>query len=266
MDLIWLAAYLLLGAVTGVLAGLFGIGGGGVMVPLLTLLFIAQGFPEATLVHLALGTSMAAIVPTAAASVLAHQGHGSVDWPAVRGLTPGVLLGTFAGTFLAARLPAQPLAVFFVIFMSCVAVQMLLDRKPRPARALPGRAGLVSVGTGIGGVSSLVAIGGGTMTVPFLLWCNRSMPQAVGSSAAVGLPIALAGAAGYALNGWGQSGLPAYTLGFVYWPAVLAMAAASLVTTPLGASLAHRLPVTWLKRLFALLLIGLALQMLRSLW
>ncbi len=261
---VWLICYVILGAVTGLLAGLFGIGGGAVMVPVLAVLFAARGFPSDYVVHLALGTSMAAIVPTSIASLYAHNRHNAVLWLAVRGLAPGILLGTFAATFLAAYLPPGPLAIFFCIFMSYVAAQMILNRKPSPSRQLPGLVGLSGVGAGIGGVSALVAIGGGTMTVPFLAWCNVRLQTAIGTSAAVGLPIALAGSTGYILNGWGTAGLPAHTLGFVYWPAVLAMAAASLFFAPLGAKLAHRLPVPILRKLFAGLVILLALQMLRT--
>ena len=261
---IWILAYLFLGLVTGVLAGLFGIGGGAVMVPVLTVLFSAQAFPADYLVHLALGTSMATIIPTSISSLRAHHKHGAVLWPAVRGLAPGILLGTFSATFLAAYLSPRPLTVFFCLFMTYVAAQMILNRKPNPSRQLPGWLGLSAVGAGIGGVSALVAIGGGTMTVPFLNWCNVRLQTAIGTSAAVGLPIALAGATGYVLNGWAIQGLPENTLGFVYWPAVLAMAAASLLSAPWGAKLAHRLPVSTLKKLFAGLIILLALQMLRT--
>lgn len=261
---IWLVSYLLLGVMTGFLAGLFGIGGGAVMVPVLTVMFVAQGFAPDYVVHLALGTSMAAIVPTSIASLRAHNKHGAVLWPAVRGLAPGIVAGTFAATFLAAWLSPQPLAIFFCLFMTYVALQMILNRKPDPARELPGLAGLTLTGGGIGGVSALVAIGGGTMTVPFLVWCNVRLQTAIGTSAAVGLPIALAGSMGYVLNGWGNASLPAYTIGFVYWPAVVAMAVSSFIFAPLGALLAHSLPVATLKKLFAALVILLALQMLRT--
>jgi len=261
---IWLLAYLALGLLTGLLAGLFGIGGGAVMVPVLTVMFAAQGFAPEYVVHLALGTSMATIIPTSLSSLNAHHKHGAVLWSAVRGLAPGILLGTFAATFLAAILSPRPLAIFFCVFMSYVAAQMILNRKPSPSRQLPGALGLASVGAGIGSISALVAIGGGTMTVPFLTWCNVRLQTAIGTSAAVGLPIALAGATGYLINGWGTAGLPDHTLGFVYWPAVLAMAAASLFSAPLGAKLAHKLPVATLKKLFAALIIVLALQMLRT--
>jgi uncharacterized membrane protein YfcA len=263
LDL-WLIAYLALGLVTGLLAGLFGIGGGAVMVPVLTVMFAAQGFAPDYVVHLALGTSMATIIPTSLSSLNAHHKHGAVLWLAVRGLAPGILLGTFAATFLAAMLSPRPLAIFFCIFMSYVAAQMILNRKPSPSRQLPGAIGLASVGAGIGSISALVAIGGGTMTVPFLTWCNVRLQTAIGTSAAVGLPIALAGATGYLINGWSAPDLPANTLGFIYWPAVLAMAAASLFSAPMGAKLAHKLPVATLKKLFAALIIVLALQMLRT--
>lgn len=261
---LWLLAYVVLGVVTGFFAGLFGIGGGAVMVPMLTVMFAAQNLSDSVIVHLALGTSMATIIPTSIASLRAHHQHGAVLWPAVQGLAPGIIIGTFGATFLAALLSPRPLAIIFCCFMLFVATQMILNRKPHPGRELPGLVGLSSVGAGIGGVSALVAIGGGTMTVPFLSWCNVRIQTAIGTSAAVGLPIAVAGTLGYLLNGWGAADLPARALGFVYWPAVLAMATASLFSAPMGARLAHRLPVATLKKLFAALVVVLALQMLRT--
>lgn len=262
MDFSLLFCFLALGAVTGVFAGLFGIGGGGIMVPVLTFLFARQQFPADQLLHMALATSMAAIVPTAMASLLAHHKHRAVLWPVVIKIAPGILIGTFAGTFFASFLPAPPLAVFFSCFMAFVALQMVIDRKPKASRQLPGVPGLSSAGTGIGVISALVAIGGGTLTVPFLVWCNTSLPVAIGTSAAIGLPIALSGALGYILNGWDQLNMPDYTLGYVYWPAVLAMASMSFFTAPLGARLAHRLRISLLRKLFALLLVSLSMQML----
>lgn len=266
MDIYFIASLLALGAFTGLFAGLFGIGGGGIMVPVLTLLFLQQQFPAEHLLHMALATSMAAIVPTAIASLRAHHQHHAVIWPVVLKIAPGILFGTFAGTFLASYLSAKPLAIFFSCFMALVAVQMVRNRKPKPSRQLPGLIGMSATGSGIGAVSALVAIGGGTLTVPFLVWCNVSLPVAIGTSAAVGLPIAFSGALGYIFNGWHQTGLPDHTLGYVYWPAVIAMACMSFFTAPLGATLAHRLPIALLKKLFALLLIALSLQMLYTLF
>jgi uncharacterized membrane protein YfcA len=262
MDIYLIISLLVLGAFTGLFAGLFGIGGGGIMVPVLTLLFVQHHFPAEHILHMALATSMATIVPTAIASLRAHHKHKAVLWPVVIKITPGILLGTFAGTFVASYLSAKPLAIFFSCFMALVALQMVINRKPKPTQQLPGGLGVASAGSGIGAISALVAIGGGTLTVPFLVWCNVALPVAIGTSAAVGLPIALAGATGYVVNGWNIADLPAYTIGYVFWPAVLLMAAMSFITAPLGAKLAHRLPVALLKKLFALLLIGLSIQML----
>jgi len=262
MDIHFLIAFLILGAFTGLFAGLFGIGGGGIMVPVLTVIFVKLAFPAEHLVHMALATSMAAIVPTAIASLRAHHKRGAVIWPVVLKISPGILFGTFAGTFLATYLSAKPLAIFFSCFMGFVALQIVLDRKPKPSRQLPGNFALTGAGAGIGGISALVAIGGGTLTVPFLTWCNIALPVAIGTSAAVGLPIAFSGALGYLINGWPLENLPAHTLGFIYWPAVVAMATASFFTAPIGARLAHTLPVHMLKKCFAILLVGLSLQML----
>lgn len=262
MDLVWLGSFLILGIFTGLFAGLFGIGGGGIMVPVLTLIFIKLAFPSEHIVHMALATSMAAIVPTAIASLRAHHRRGAVLWRVVINITPGLLLGTFVGTFFASYLSAKPLAIFFSCFMVLVAWQMLANRKPKPSRNLPSAVVLNAVGTGIGSVSALVAIGGGSMTVPFLVWANVTLPVAIGTSAAVSLPIALAGSFGYVINGWTLANLPQYTLGFIFWPAVLAMASSSFFTAPLGARLAHSLPIPLLKKLFAGLQIILSLQML----
>jgi len=260
----WIAAYLALGAFVGFFAGLLGVGGGGIMVPILTTMFAAQGFPHEHLVHVALGTSMAAIVVTSISSLRAHHAHGAVRWDIVRGIAPGVLAGTFAGTFVASRVASAPLAIFFGCFMAYVAVQMILNVKPKPSRELPGAVGLASVGGGIGVISALVAIGGGSLSVPFMTWCNVKMQNAIGTSAAIGLPIALAGAAGYLINGWGSTGLPQWSVGYIYLPALFAISLVSTFTAPFGARLAHRLPVGTLKKIFAGVLVLLSAKMLHT--
>lgn len=264
MAIEWLAAYLVLGAFVGFFAGLLGVGGGGIMVPVLATMFAAQDFSREHLVHLALGTSMAAIVMTSIASLRAHHAHGAVRWDIVRGIAPGVLIGTFAGTFVASRVASAPLAIFFGCFMGYVALQMILNVKPKPSRELPGAAGLAGVGAGIGLVSALVAIGGGSLSVPFMTWCNVKMQNAIGTSAAIGLPIALAGAAGYLINGWASDGLPEWSVGYVYLPALVLVSVVSTFTAPLGARLAHRLPVATLKKIFAGVLVVLSLKMLHT--
>jgi uncharacterized membrane protein YfcA len=263
----WLLAYLALGTFTGFLAGLLGVGGGGVLVPLLAMMFAAQGFADDHLMHLALGTSMATIVFTSLSSFRAHHKHGAVLWPVVRAMAPGLVLGTLAGAQLATQLPSRALAIFFALFMAYTAAQMLLNIKPKPARALPGNAGLFGVGAGIGGISSLVAIGGGGLSVPFLTWCNVKIQNAVGTSAALGFPIAVAGTIGYMVNGYGamqEGGLPAGSFGFIYLPALAGTVIASVVVAPLGVKLAHRLPVATLKKIFACLLLALVAKMLHQ--
>lgn len=260
----WWFSYLFLGAFVGFFAGLLGVGGGGIMVPVLTTLFVMQGFPMDKVVHLALGTSMAAIVLTSFASLRAHHRHGAVRWDIVRTITPGILVGTFGATFIASRVPSEPLAVFFACFMAYVSVQMLLNVKPKPSRDLPGPVGMTAVGSGIGGVSALVAIGGGSLSVPFMTWCNVKVHNAIGTSAAIGLPIAVAGTVGYLVNGWSAEGMPDFSFGFVYLPAFVLLSVASVYTAPLGARLAHKLPVATLKKVFAGLLVALCLKMLHT--
>jgi uncharacterized membrane protein YfcA len=263
---VWWLTYLALGAFVGFFAGLLGVGGGGIMVPVLTSLFVAQGFPKDTVVHLALGTSMAAIVLTSLASLRAHHRHGAVRWDVVRHITPGILAGTFAATFIASRIASEPLAIFFACFMAYVSLQMLANIKPKPSRALPGPLGMSAVGAGIGGVSALVAIGGGSLSVPFMTWCNVKVHNAIGTSAAIGLPIALAGTLGYLVNGWGSAGMPALSLGFIYLPALGLVSAPTLYTAPFGAKMAHRLPVATLRKIFAGVLLLLCAKMLHAIF
>ncbi|WIM04675.1 MAG: sulfite exporter TauE/SafE family protein [Candidatus Nitricoxidivorans perseverans] len=261
----WFVGYLLLGAVAGFFAGLLGIGGGGIMVPVLAMMFAAQGFPDAHLMHLALGTSMCAIVFTSAASLRAHHAHGAVRWPIVKSIAPGIVAGTLLGAQVAGRLPTRPLAVFFALFMAYVAVQMIANIKPKPSRGLPGPTGMFGAGLGIGGVSALAAIGGGTMSVPFMVWCNVGMREAIGTSAAIGFPIAVAGTVGYMASGHGAEGLPAGSFGFIHLPALAGTAIASIPLAPLGARAAHRLPVTTIRKVFAGVLVLLSGKMLYSL-
>jgi uncharacterized membrane protein YfcA len=260
----WWLAYPLLGVVVGFLAGLLGIGGGGVMVPMLTAFFLAQGFPHEQVLHMALGTSMATIALTSVSSLRAHHARGAVHWDIVRRITPSILAGTFAGTFIASRLGAAPLAVLFACFMTFVAAQMLYNVKPKPSRNLPGSVGMSAAGLFIGAVSALVAIGGGSLSVPFMTWCNVRMQHAIGTSAAIGFPIALAGTTGYLLNGLWESGMPPFTLGYIYLPALILAGVVSVFVAPLGAACAHRMPVALLKKAFAGMLILLVVKMLHG--
>jgi uncharacterized membrane protein YfcA len=261
-----IAIYLGVGAVAGVLAGLLGIGGGLVIVPMLVFCFTWQAIPNESIMHIALGTSMASIIFTSVSSFMAHHRRGAVYWTVVRRIVPGILVGTFLGTIVAARLSTGFLKGFFSLFLYYVAVQMLWDKKPKPSRGLPGNAGMFGVGNVIGVVSSLVGIGGGTLSVPFMVWCNIPVHHAIGTSAAIGFPIAIAGTLGYIINGWNVVNLPPYSVGYIYLPALVGLVGASVLTAPLGVKLAHSLPVARLKRVFAVLLLVVATRMLVSLF
>ncbi|MEO7151981.1 MAG: sulfite exporter TauE/SafE family protein [Burkholderiaceae bacterium] len=263
LDLGWplVLELLALGAATGYVAGLLGVGGGMLMVPFMTLLLTSRGMPAQHVVKMALATSLATICFTSIASVRAHARQGAVRWDLVRLLAPGILLGGLLGAQLAIALPARLLAVLFALFVSVSAVQMILNKKPSPTRRLPGGVGLFGVGGGIGAVSALVGAGGAFLSVPFMIACNLPIHTAVATAAAVGFPIALAGTVGYAIGGWSLADMPAGTVGYLYVPALLTIAAASVLTAPMGARMAHRLDVAQLKRVFAALLVVLATYM-----
>jgi uncharacterized membrane protein YfcA len=178
--------YIVLGAFAGVLAGLLGIGGGLVIVPMLNIAFEWQNFPEVHIQHIALGTSLATIIFTSLSSMRAHHKRGAINYTAFWRLAPGIILGTYIGAVIAAQLPTGFLKAFFGFFLYYVATQMLLNIKPKPNRELPGLTGTTAAGTGIGIFSALVGIGGGTLTVPFLSWCNQTMHAAIATAAAVG--------------------------------------------------------------------------------
>lgn len=255
-------AYLALGAGAGTLAGLFGVGGGLLIVPALAFAFAAQGMPAEHVMHLALGTSLATIVVTSASSARAHHRYGSLLWPVVGRLVPGIVVGALAGAALADRLPSLGLQRFFGVVELLVAIQLWVDWRPAPGARLPGFAGMLPAGGAIGLVSSLAGIGGGTLTVPFLTWCNLAMRNAVAVSAACGLPIALAGSVGYAAAGWGEAALPPWSTGYIYWPAFAGIAVGTVLFAPLGARLAQRWRDRIMKRAFALLLVAVGLRML----
>ncbi len=256
-----LAIFLAIGAVAGVLAGLLGVGGGLVIVPVLVLLFERSGFDGGQVMQLALGTSLATIVFTSLSSIRAHHRRGAVHWPVVWRLAPGLFAGTAASAFVVRLLPTWLLKDFFGLFAITVAVQLALELRPNPGRQLPGSVALAATGGGIGAVSALVGIGGGSLTVPFLAWCNLPMREAVATSAACGLPIALSGALGFLAAGWGDPRLPPLAWGYLYLPAWFGIAATSVLFAPLGAHWAHQLPARQLKRIFALFLAFLGLHM-----
>lgn len=263
----WWPIYLLLGAIVGFFAGLLGIGGGLIMVPVLTFIFATQHFPPDRILHIALGTTMAAIIFTSVSSLRIHHAHGAVNWQIVKYITPGIIIGTLGGATLVSALPSRVLSIIFVVFIYYAATQMLLKTIPKPSRTLPGRLGMFGAGSVIGAISSFVAIGGGLLTVPFLSICNVRLQHAIGTAAAVGFPIAVAGAIGYIANGMAQpQPLPEYSLGYVYLPALGWIVLASTLTAPLGAKTTHIVQTATLKKIFVGLLYLLGTKMLIGLF
>ena len=264
LELEWIVIFLALGSFIGFMAGLLGIGGGGIMVPVLTTIFLQQGIALENVVHLALGTSMASIIITSISSLRAHHLKGGVIWDVVKGMSLGILVGTYLATLLVSHISSIYLALFFSVFMAFVSIQMFLNKKPKPSRELAGNIGLSIAGSGIGAISALVSIGGGSLTVPYLSWQNIDLKKAIGTSAAIGFPISIAGTLGYVINGWENTSVENLTFGYVYLPAVLIISIASFFTAPYGVKLAHSLPIHTLKKIFAILLIILSIKMLIS--
>jgi uncharacterized membrane protein YfcA len=257
----WWALYPLMGLLAGFFAGLLGVGGGFILVTLMVMAFGAQGFPAEQLMHVALGTSLATIIFTSAKSTQAHHRHGAVRWDIVRHTAAGLAIGTLLGAWIAHWLKSTWLAAGFVAFAIYSAANMLFDLKPKPSRQLPGPVGL-QIGAGsVGVLSALVGAGGGFASVPLMSLCNVPMRQCVATSAALGLPIALAGTVGYLVTGLGKDHLPPWSLGYLYLPALVGIVAGTFVTVPIGAKLTHTLPVPKLKKVFAVVLVVLAAKM-----
>jgi hypothetical protein len=254
--------YLFTGAVAGLSAGLLGIGGGLIIVPILFFIFSSQAVPAAHVMHMALATSLATIVITSLSSARAHHKRGAVLWPLVISLSPGIIIGAWLGAMLASSLASDILKPVFGVFELLVAIHLLINYKPDTHSSSISTATSTIGGVVIGGVSSTVGIGGGTLTVPFLLWHNISIRNAVASSAACGFPIAVAGTAAYIVSGWNTAGLPAYSLGYVNLPAFAVIIVTSIIAAPAGAALAHKLPEKTLRLFFALCLLALAIRML----
>lgn len=253
----------LLGLSSGFLAGLLGIGGGMMMVPFITIILSGRGVGPDLAVKMAIATSMATIMFTSISSVRAHHQRGFVRWDLVRRLAPGIVLGgALASLGVFSILKGSWLALFFAAFVSFSATQMFLDKKPAPTRQVPGTAGLLGAGGVIGFLSGLVGAGGGFVSVPFMTWCNVAIHNAVATSAALGFPIALANVLGYVISGQSLQHLPPFSIGYIWLPALAVIASCSVLTAPLGARAAHKLPVKQLKRVFASILYMLAAYML----
>ncbi|MFC5461484.1 sulfite exporter TauE/SafE family protein [Massilia niabensis] len=261
MDPLLILALLAMGAFGGFAAGLLGIGGGMVLVPFITMIFTARGVPDELVVHMAIATSLGTIMFTSLSSMRAHHKHGAILWHVVKMLAPGIVVGSMIGPWIGKQMNSSALAFFFGIFVAFSATQMLINKKPAAARELPAAPGMFATGGLIGILSGLVGAGGGFISVPFMTWCNVRIHNAVATSAALGFPIALAGTLANIFYGWDEPGLPEYSLGFIYVPALLIIVAASVTLAPLGARTAHRMPVRRLQQVFAVILYALAAYM-----
>ncbi|MDO4642047.1 MAG: sulfite exporter TauE/SafE family protein [Neisseria sp.] len=260
MEVILLLA--LAGSFAGFIAGLLGIGGGMIIVPVVLWAMQLQGAGDTNYSqHIAVGTSFAVMVFTSFSSMMSQHKKGAVDWHVFKSMVPGMIAGVAGGSLLAKVLPKEGLQIFFVVFTIVIAVRTLMDAKPKPTRHLPGRGGLFGMGGLFGVLSSWIGIGGGSLSVPFMVFCNVPVHKAVGTSAALGWPIALTGAIAYLINGWDVAGLPPGSLGFVYWPAALVLAMATLIFAPLGVKVSHKLPPEKLKLAFGILLLVIAVRM-----
>ena len=258
MDAQLIAELALMGAAGGFLAGLLGIGGGMIMVPFMTMILESKGFSPEHVVKMAVATSLATICFTSLSSVRAHHKHGAVLWSVARTLAPGILLGSLLGAQIAAALPTRILSIVFALFVAYSATQLLVDRKPKASRTLPGPGGMLGVGGLVGLLSSVVGAGGAFISVPFMTWCNIKIHQAVATSSALGFPIALAGTLGYIWAGRSLTDMPPGAFGYLYLPGLVVIASLSMITAPLGARTAHRMDIRPLKRIFGLVLYLLA--------
>lgn len=262
MDWIMLASFPVLGLFAGVLAGMFGIGGGLVIVPVLVLVFGYYDLAPDHRMHLAIGTSLGTIIFTSVSSLLAHHRKRAVLWPTVRRLVPGILVGGLLGAAIADSITNRALGGVFGLFVVTISLYLVIGRRPGAHGQMPGWPGHVLAGLVIGSVSALTGIGGGAVTNPFLLWRGVNIRNSVATSAACTLPVALASATGFLFAGLGAGDLPAGATGYIYWPAVAGITLGSVLTAPLGAHFAHSMPVEQLRRGFAVLLVFVGARML----
>ncbi|MBK7493065.1 MAG: sulfite exporter TauE/SafE family protein [Nitrosomonas sp.] len=261
-DIEWILLYLVLGALVGFMAGLLGLGGGGILVPVLTSIFTYQGISVDNAIHLALGTSLACMIISSIASIYAHASRGAVVWQMAGGMAPGIILGAFLSTRIAANVNSAYIAIFFTLFMAFVAGQMFFNWQPKPSSKPATLGGLIAAGTGIGSVSVLAAVGGGFLAVAYLGYKNVNIKSAIGTSAVIGLFIAITGTVGYMISGLPVTSSNPYTIGFIDVPAFLIIAIASTIAAFYGARCSHSLPKACLRKIFAVISLILSIKML----
>lgn len=259
-----LGIYLLFGTLVGLLAGLMGSGGAMVIVPILHYTLARQGVDASIIHHMALATCMINILFTSSISTYAHHKRGVVPWKSIVWMVPGILIGSFAGSYATAYIPAKPLATGFGFFMIYAALFMFTEIRPKASRQLPGAFGMTCMGLLVGVLSGLLGIGGAVISMPLLLVCNVPLLSAIAAAGAFGFPIAIAGGAGYILAGWGHANLPPFSLGFVYLPALLGLVPASMLVAPIAVRFAHTLPQKILRRCLGVFIAVIAYRMISA--
>lgn len=257
-----LLSLLVVGAIAGFLSGMLGIGGGGMVVPIVLWSLSKQGIQGAHSQHLAVGTSFAIMVFTTFSSALAQQKKKAVRWDVVKRMAPAMVAGSLFGSLLAGRIPTFGLQMLFVIFCYSVALKNLMHLNPKPAARLPGTVATAATGGLFGILSSWVGIGGGSLSVPFMMYCRVPVHQAVATSSVLAWPIAVSGAVGYLVSGWQEQGLPTGAVGFWYMPCIVVLGVCTMLFAPMGVKVAHRLPSDSLKRAFGGLMLIIGTQML----
>jgi hypothetical protein len=261
-ELLIILSYVGIGAFAGLLAGLLGVGGGLIIVPLLSLLYVKLGFPADTLLQCAVATSLSTIIVTSMVSFYHHHKHRAVMVAVFWQLTVGTAIGAVIGAWIASRVQSDVLKNIFGIFELIVGLHLLGVFRLKRTNISPGALGNSVAGVGVGGVSALLGIGGGTMTVPYLVACGHTIHKSVGTSAALGLPLAIAGTMSFIGLTENSTMLPPYNLGYVHIPAFIGISVASSVMTPLGVRMAHRTSTSKLKLIFGLFLLVLGILML----
>jgi uncharacterized membrane protein YfcA len=254
--------YLLIGAFSGFLAGLLGLGGGVIVVPALAAAFASFNvMPASYIMQMAVGTSLSTIIITFIASLYAHIKRGSVRWDIVKLILPAILLGVIIGTNLAGYLPSHYLQIIFALFLLFIAYRLFSGNlAPTPGQT-PSRLVMSSFASFVGALSGILGVGGGLLLIPFLIRCGMDMRQATGTSVACGMFIGIIASISFMLLGQAHLSLP-WSTGFIYWPAFLGIAAASIVFAPIGTALAYKLPTAVLKRALAIFLVIVAILML----
>lgn len=254
-------SYLLLGSLAGLTAGVFGVGGGIIIVPALIFTFAFLGFPADIATHIAVGTSLSTIMFTSLGSIFGHHKKKAINWSLAINLSAGMLLGGLLGAFFAHFLPGEILQKVFATYAFLVAIQMWFSWSPKANWQLPERFGSGVLGVAIGTISGIFGIAGGSLVVPVLTAYKVKIKEAIATSAVTGFPIAVSGTIGYVLMGWGQTDLPENSMGYVYLPALIGIIATSTIFAKLGASLAHRLDPKKVTKAFSILLLIIAIKL-----